>query len=181
MDVMDLVRFETKRAYAWLENLVADVSPEQAGWRPPGTANSIAATYAHIVVNTDIDVTRHFHQREPLIIGEWASRLGSRTYTPDEWKAKPDIDWDADFDWETLREYGREVHQQIVGQVDALIEADLEREFQMVGTRTTIWKGIDVYALHGWGHIQMHGGEIACLKGIQGGKGYRPFNSVYGG
>jgi hypothetical protein len=33
------------------------------------------------------------------------------------------------------------------------------------------WKGIDVYSLHGTGHIDIHCGEIACLKGIQGERG----------
>jgi hypothetical protein len=179
MDVLDLVRYETKRAYAWLENLVADIPAEQASWKPPGTANSIAATYAHIVVNADIDVTRIFHQQEPLITGEWASRLGDRTYTPSEWEATPDIDWDAEFDWETLREYGRAVHGQMLRQVGALSADDLDRQFDMVGTKTTVWKGIDVIDLHGWNHVEMHGGEIACLKGLQGGEGYRPFNVGY--
>ena len=40
-------------------------------------------------------------------------------------------------------------------------------------------KGVDFIALHGWTHVRMHGGEIACLKGLQGGEGYRPFSSGY--
>jgi hypothetical protein len=35
-----------------------------------------------------------------------------------------------------------------------------------------MWTGRDIYRLHGWNHVRMHGGEIACLKGLQGAKGY---------
>ncbi len=63
--------------------------------------------------------------------------------------------------------------------------ADLERIFEMFATddgrpkSLGIWKGIDIHSLHGWNHIKMHGGEIACLKGLQGIEGYRPFNALY--
>ena len=41
------------------------------------------------------------------------------------------------------------------------------------------WKKIDVYYLHGGSHVYMHGGEIACLKGLQGAEGYRQFSGRY--
>lgn len=34
------------------------------------------------------------------------------------------------------------------------------------------WQGRDLYVLHGWRHVYMRGGEIACLKGLQGATGY---------
>jgi hypothetical protein len=76
MGEIDFVRRETTLAWTWLETTVSDVTPEQANWLPPGTANSIGATYIHL------------------------------------------------------------------------------------------------YRLHGWSHVFQHGGEIACLKGLQGATGY---------
>jgi hypothetical protein len=50
--------------------------------------------------------------------------------------------------------------------------AELDRKFQMIPERLGIWTGLDVLDLHCGKHIRMHGGEIACLKGLQGAKGY---------
>jgi hypothetical protein len=36
-----------------------------------------------------------------------------------------------------------------------------------------VWKGLDIYNLHGIDHPRLHGGEIACLKGLQGAKGWQ--------
>jgi hypothetical protein len=47
VDTLALIRHETNAAYAWLDNMVSDVDHAQANWQPTGTANSIAATYAH--------------------------------------------------------------------------------------------------------------------------------------
>jgi hypothetical protein len=165
MDALDVLRYEARRAYAWLETNVSDVTPEQASWRPPGTANSIAATYAHIMIWADVDLTRHFHGREPLLGGEWGRRLSLSEQDPNEFA--------AEHYWALLREYGREVHRQVVQQVGSVTVADLEREFQMMPESHGTWKGIDVYTLHGGSHVWMHGGEIACLKGLQGAQGYR--------
>ena len=31
-----------------------------------------------------------------------------------------------------------------------------------------MWSGRDLYELHGFNHVHIHGGEIAVLKGLQG-------------
>jgi hypothetical protein len=30
------------------------------------------------------------------------------------------------------------------------------------------WNGLEIYLVHGINHPRLHGGEIACLKGMQG-------------
>ncbi len=184
MDALDLLRHLTKKAYAWLETNTEDVSHEQANWRPPGTANSIAATYAHAVISADVDLNRRFHGQEPLIAGTWGERVGLGEIFPDDWSVSGDINWEA------LRDYGRDVRRCVEALVDSVTMADLERRFDMkywgrdangalVDVNLGVWKGIDVYTLHGVDHITMHGGEIACLKGLQGGQGYRKFSFRY--
>jgi len=74
MDAIDLLRYQIRETYAWLEMTLSDITEEQANWQPPGIANPIGA----------------------------------------------------------------------------------------------VWKGLDVYLLHGINHPRLHGGEIACLKGMQG-------------
>jgi hypothetical protein len=73
----------------------------------------------------------------------------------------------------------------VVELTDALTADDLDREFEMIATEDGrprslgTWKGIDIHTLQGWSHVRMHGGEIACLKGLQGGQGYPPFRAMY--
>ena len=47
-----------------------------ANWRPSGTANSIARTYAHTMVSADVDVNLIFYGGVPIIRGQWEQRLG---------------------------------------------------------------------------------------------------------
>jgi hypothetical protein len=180
MDALDLIRHETKQSHAWLDNLVRGVTNEQANWRPPGTANSIAETYAHAVISADVDLNRYFYGRAPMICGAWGERVGLHDLFPDDFANEGDIRWAE------LCAYGREVAGFMGELVDALTLDELDRSVEMMATKhgkpisLGIWKGIDFFALHGWGHIKMHGGEIACLKGLQRGEGHRPFSGGYG-
>ena len=36
-----------------------------------------------------------------------------------------------------------------------------------------MWTGLNIYILHGYDHPKLHGGEIACLKGLQGAHDWR--------
>ena len=107
--------------------------------------------------------------REPL--GR-SKRLGSE-YRFGEWTP---LTPRSGVEWATLREYARDVHAWLLESVDSLSAADLQMPVDMSrspgGSGLGQWKGIDVYFLHGTGHIYIHGGEIACLKGIQGQRGY---------
>lgn len=42
----------------------------------------------------------------------------------------------------------------------------------MTRTGLGMWQGRDLYELHGHGHLHIHGGEIALLKGLQGATGW---------
>lgn len=185
MDAIEFMRWEAKKTYAWLELNVSDVTQQQAVWRPPGTANSIAASYAHTVIAADFDLNHIFHGHETLLARAWSERLGLSESFPDDWPA------DVHIDWATLHAYGRAVSACVERLFDELTDADLEREFEMrayapekpgqprefksLGT----WRGLGIYTLHGIGHVVMHGGEIACLKGLQGGRGYLDFSFPY--
>ena len=164
-DVINEFRLEARDSFAWLESIVADISPEQATSRPPGNANTIASTYAHIVRNVDEDINQHFFERPMLNEGEWRGRTGlipgrSDWGSRDEhrlagaaslWPGHPRV---------PHRDDGR------------LTEADLDRDVDMSTPTLGMWKGIEVVRLTVSRHVRMHGGEIAALKGIQGMKGY---------
>ena len=150
----------TQYAWPWFEETVSDVDAEQANWWPPGTANSIGATYLHVVINADLELSWWLWDRRPVAdaIG-WPYDLEQY----DRWERHAPVDWPA------LREYGQAVATTI-GEPSA---ADLERPIDMTRVGLGMWSGRDLYRLHGFNHVYIHGGEIAVLKGLQGGVGYK--------
>ncbi|TFG57672.1 MAG: hypothetical protein E4H29_06685, partial [Deltaproteobacteria bacterium] len=52
-NVISLLREQLKTVNVLVEGTMADVTPEQAHWGPPGVAMPIGATYAHVVVSQD--------------------------------------------------------------------------------------------------------------------------------
>jgi hypothetical protein len=167
--VLEEFQHEARDTWEWLESVVADVTPEQALWQPPGRANTIAATYAHIVRNADEDLNEHLFERPRLNEGPWKGRTGlsPRESNAVEWEADVEIDWDA------LRDYGRAVHKFVIETIDTLTEEDLTRTTKLTTPNRANWEGIFIVRLTAGLHVRMHGGEIACLKGLQGSKGYR--------
>jgi len=171
MSLLDEFRHEARASTGWLESIVRDVTPEQATWRPPGRANTIASTYAHIVRNFDEDINEHFFERPLLSEGTWRGRTGLPPGSV-EWEPGVVIDWLA------LREYGRAMSAFMIEWVAGLTEVDLERKVQMFGAHSAPWRGIEVVRLTTGRHVWMHGGEIACLKGLQGLDGYVGFQTT---
>jgi hypothetical protein len=168
---IDLLRRRSTKAWGWFEETVSTVTAEQANWWPPGTANSIGATYLHVVINTDVEINRLIHRSEPLVESRWGGNVGQGVpYEPDRfdrWVRHVPVDWGV------LREYGRAVHTAFVDALDNLTDEQLDQSVDMRRAGLGIWQGRDLYQLHGCDHPHIHGGEIAVLKGIQGGIGWR--------
>jgi hypothetical protein len=170
MEALAFLRQETRSAWDWLETTVSDVTEEQANWWPPGIANSIGATYLHVVINPDVEINRLPYDRVPIIERDWHGDVGqSVSYDPERFDQ-----WDrgGSVQWERLHEYGRAVHEWLARSLDDLSADDLERPVDMSRSGLGTWMGRDLLVLHGFRHIYLHGGEIACLKGLQGAKGY---------
>jgi hypothetical protein len=110
---LDVLRRLACKTWEWFEATVGDVPGEQANWWPPGTANSIGATYLHVVINADVEINRLIFGRSPLVEAAWAGNVGQGVpYDPDRfdrWARHASVDWDR------LREYGRRVHTAFVG------------------------------------------------------------------
>jgi hypothetical protein len=167
---IDFLGDQVRAAWEWLETTVGDVTDQQANWWPPGTANSIGATYLHVVINSDVEINRLLYGHVPIIETVWQGDVGQGVrYDPDRFD-----DWErgVTVQWERLHAYGRAVHAWIVGTLEGLTEDDLDRSADMSRAGLGSWRGLDLYVMHGFSHIYMHGGEIACLKGLKGAKGY---------
>jgi hypothetical protein len=167
---VDVLRRQSKQAWEWFEETLSDVTAEQANWWPTGTANSIGATYLHVVINTDVEINRLIERREPLVERRWDGDVGQGfAYEPDrfdQWVRHVAVDWDR------LREYGRAVHTAFVESLDELTHEQLEMTMDMTRSGLGVWQGRDLYELHGHVHPHIHGGEIAVLKGLQGAIGW---------
>jgi hypothetical protein len=170
MNEVEFVVWRSKRAWDWLEETVADVTSAQANWWPPGTANSIGATYLHIVINTDVEINRLILDRPPLVEAQWHGDVGQGgPYEPERFDRRVRH---RDVDWAVLRAYGRAVHAAFALTLDDLTPDQLDQPVDMTRAGLGMWPGRELYCLHGFEHVRIHGGEIACLKGMQGGVGW---------
>jgi len=167
---LDVLRRHAKTTWEWFEGAVTDVGPDQANWWPPGTANSIGAVYLHVVINTDVEISRLIFRRVPLIESVWEGDAGQ----PYPYEVERFDRWvrHAPVNWERLRAYGRAVHAAFVGSLEELTDEHLVMPVDMTRAGLGMWRGRDLVELHGTNHTRIHGGEIGCLKGLQGGIGF---------
>jgi hypothetical protein len=174
VEAIDLVRQQYKGAHDLLEVTLKDVTDEQAHWAPPGVANPLGATYVHVVVGEDALLSTVARQSKPLFLDSFAGKIGVDKPPPgpgqglDEWARGVKVDLAQ------AKEYAKAVYASTDAYLASLTSADLDEPIDMsrfgMGQqpRSTLVAGIVLQ------HINNHCGEISCLKGLQGAKGY-PF------
>ncbi len=172
MGAVDLVRSQYKGAHDLLEATMQDVTPELAHWAPPGIANPLGASYVHIVGAEDFLLSSMVRETKPLAATSFAGKMGVSEPPPgpgpglDEWARRVKVDLPQ------LRDYAQAVYKQTDDWLATLSAADLDKPIDMSGfgmgqqPMSTLVAGIIIQ------HINNHLGEIACLKGLQGAKGY---------
>jgi hypothetical protein len=169
MDVKTLIQQQTQSARQWLEGTLGDPTPEQLHWAPPG-ASSIGAHYAHILTGEDALVNGVAKGGAPLFAAEWAGRTGLSDLPPrgawGDWGRSVQVDLPA------LRAYGAAVHGSMDAYVASLSPEDLDRTVDL--TSFGIGQVSLGFFLTGVviANLNWHCGEISCLKGQQGLKGY---------
>jgi hypothetical protein len=171
MNATTLLREQIEQAHAFLNVTIGDVTPEQAHWCPPGTANPLGATYVHAIASEDAAIHMVLQGNAPLFASEWADKTGVSEMQPlssYEWARRAQVDLPA------LHRYAAAVHAATHAYVATLNDEDLARPVDMsqfgMGMQT-VGSILNRLVL---GHIDNMCGEISCLKGRQGGKGY-PF------
>ncbi len=171
-----LLREQAGISHWLLEATMADVTPEQAQWTPPGIANPLGATYAHLVCSEDMIVNGMLRQQAPLAFSSWAGKTGlsEPQPTPEAWDKYPAWTRSVQVDLGALREYAQAVYAATDEYLATLKDDDLGRKLDLsamhLGEQTLGW-ALTVFIVS---HAGTETGEVATLKGIQGAKGY-PF------
>jgi hypothetical protein len=173
------IREGAQLGHWYLAGTMADVTAEQAHYAPPGRANPIGATFAHVVCSEDLIVNGMLRQQTPLLASSHANTTGlsepmPMPRSPDwgeaygAWARRVQVDLAA------LKTYAEAVYAGTDTYLASLSDSDLERELDLsevgFGTRKLGWM-LNLLVLN---HIGTETGEISVLKGIQGAKGY-PF------
>jgi DinB superfamily len=168
-----LLQEQLRQAKEFLHGTLADVTPEQAHWLPPGTANPVGATYGHVILGEDTFVNVVLRGGETLASREWASRLGMDPAPPSLFPPQPWQEWgrSVKVDLAAMREYAHAVFENTEKYIGSLSAADLEGKMDLsplgLGEPAMTW----VISNAVLAHRLSHWGEIACLKGMQGAKG----------
>ena len=180
MQATELLREQVKQVHQFVESIMAPVTPDQAHWAPPGSlVNSLGGNYAHILVTEDVVIHTLLNDREPLFASSWAGKTGLSALPPMPAPESPGLpSWQAwstqvAIDLSVLRSYAQATYAATDEYLAALSDDQLSQTVDvsrigLEGVRTIqrILSSIIV------GHAYSHAGEIACLKGLQGMKGY---------
>src|SRR5215210_106174 len=113
MDKVLFLRGENRETHALLQAVMEGVTPEAARWIPPGQANPVGATYAHVVISEDRTVNGMLRHRRPLYDSTWAGRTGLNELMPahgDEWNDYLPWTRRVTVDLPVTQEYARAVY-----------------------------------------------------------------------
>jgi hypothetical protein len=172
---VELLRRIVQDSRLVLDGTLADVTQSQLDYIPPGIANPLGATYAHVVCSEDLVVQGMFRQVAPLGASRWAGRTGLSEPMP-----VPGPDW-ADYgpwtrrvkvDLGAFRAYAEAVAIETDTWLAGLSETELDRPMDLTGVGLGQHTWASAIALLVANHLGTETGEIAVLKGIQGARGY---------
>jgi DinB superfamily len=172
---VEFLRRIVRDARQVLEGTMADVTQAQVDYIPPGIANPLGATYAHVVCTEDMVVQGMFRQLAPLAATSWAGRTGLSEAMPvpgPEWENYGPWTRRVKVDLPALRAYAQAVADETDTWLAALAEAELDRPLDLTGAGLGQHTLASAIALLVANHIGTETGEIAVLKGIQGARGY---------
>ena len=172
MDVISLLSQQVRSAHEIVEGTVADLTAEQAQWDPAGKAIAAGPLYVHVSAAEDLFLNMVVG-RQPLAMGAYAGKTGISEPYPvqggyDEWAKRVEIDLPQ------VREYVQAVFKNTEEYVAGLTPEELDRELDLTSAglgKMSLGAFITITSVI---HPSNHIGEISCLKGLQGAKGY-PF------
>ena len=152
-----LLRLQLNEALDWLDQVIADVTPEQYSWEPEGSANPISKLHAHTLSSADFWMNLMGLQKPMLWMGV-SQRLGLPGNFIEVWKT------DAPINLSDMQDYAKDLREASLA-MDALDDAALERELSApVFGKRNVGFVLRLAAIQ----MAIHTGEISAAKGMQG-------------
>ncbi len=171
MDAISLLTAQVKEAHQVVAGTIGDLTSEQAQWKPGGKAHSVAPLLAHIAAGEDLFLNM-MTGRQPLAMGPFANKTGASEPHPmgdyGEWAGRVTVDLPQ------FREYVQAVFKNTEEYVSGLKPEELDKEVDLTSAglgKMSLGAFITMISVI---HPSNHVGEISCMKGQQGAKGY-PF------
>jgi hypothetical protein len=166
MNVMEYIKRQMAGVRRSADRVMNDVTDELFNWAPPGTANTISATFVHFM-NAEDSFIQKTLLGKPTIweSGGWTEKTGIQK--------PPGIgeDWSEykhrKIEIKPLQDYKTAVWAATDAYLANLTEGDLDRMVKFAGGERTVGEMLMLSASQSLSHV----GEIAALKGIQGAKG----------
>lgn len=171
LDAVALLSAQVKEAHRVVIGTIKDLTEEQAHWKPGGRAHSIAPLLAHVAAAEDLFLNM-MTGRQPLATGLYTSKTGASEPYPmgnyGEWAGRVKVNL-AQF-----QEYVQAVFKHTEEYVSGLKPEELEKELDLSNAGLGKMSLASFITMTSVIHPSNHIGEVSCMKGQQGGKGY-PF------
>ncbi len=166
MIAREFIRRQVAGAWRVYDAVTSDLTEEQFNWAPPGTANPISATVAHIIGGADRFINAVIQGKPSLWESQkWSDKVGVGV-TPTR-----GANWEpylgTQFSLEPFKAYKAAVQASIDAYLETLTEADLDRKVLFHGEERIVGDMLALMVTH----ITQHSGDVSTLKGIQGAKG----------
>jgi uncharacterized damage-inducible protein DinB len=166
MEILDYMHRQMTSMRSTVDMTMKDVTVEQFNWAPPGTMNTISATFIHFTSVEDHFV-QGILQGKPRVwdAGGWSEKTGV--------KKTPSIgeNWDEfkhlHLGPAVFLEYQKAVWAATDAYMADLAPEDLDRKVKLGPRELTLAELLMMAANQSLSHT----GEIAALKGLQGAKG----------
>ena len=174
MDSISLLREQLRAAHEYLDETMADVTPEQMHWIPPGRATPLGANYLHLVQSEDM-IIQMLQQKEPLANSAWTGKIGASEPMPVGQVEEADyMAWSrrVELDIPAFWQYKQAVYTASDEYMATLSPDDLDTIIDLsamgMSPVTLSW----VLSRYVVGHADNICGEASCMKGLQGARGY---------
>jgi len=152
-----MLRLQLNEAFDWLDQVIADLTPEQYSWQPEGSANPISKLHAHTLSSADFWMNLMGLQKPMLWMGV-SQKLGLPGNFIEVWKT------DAPINLSDMQDYANGLREASLA-MDALDDAALERELSApVFGKRNVGFVLRLAAIQ----MAIHTGEISAAKGLQG-------------
>lgn len=132
MNTVELTQYSLDFAFDILGQVTADLTQEQADWRPPGVASTIGAIYSHTITFADYFVQNFLIEGKP-----GPESIESR---PEALKMQ-----DVQVDLSELHELASNVKNKTQGWLSSLTPADLARKIDTTIGELTVGQMLAAY------------------------------------